>query len=53
MFAEQALWTGYEQTMRRLGFNDTAPLYVASGLLSYMGYRGAISSCCSAARSGP
>ena len=44
----QALWTGYEQTMRQLGFDQTAPLYVASGLLTYMDFKGATrtTSCC-------
>ena len=29
------MWTDYVTCMRRVGFNWTTPLYVASGLFSY------------------
>ena len=36
----QAAWLAYFEVMKTAGYNSTAPLYVASGLLTYMNASG-------------
>ncbi len=40
--AVQAAWLAYFQSMRSAGFDSSTPLYVASGLLTYMNASGAL-----------